>query len=335
MTSAVIEFKNVSKVYPGGIKGVDQVSLSILPERIVALLGTSGCGKTTTLRLINRLEPATSGRILVRGQDVASQRPERLRRSIGYVIQEGGLLPHLDVAANVAVVPQLLGWPRRQVQGRVAEILDLVALPAREFGRRFPRELSGGQRQRVGVARALAADPDILLMDEPFGALDPRTRETLQDEFLRLQARLRKLVVIVTHDIKEASKLADEILLMDHGQVAQRGSIRDLFLHPADERVRSFLGGRPAALALEAFRLRHVLPRIPPCLGSGTRRRIDLDWPLGHVLADLAELPDDASVTADGTTYAASAIRNAILEDFRALEASELAKVPTKEGHSS
>src|SRR5262249_39704410 len=169
---------------------VDHVSLDIPRGRIVALLGTSGCGKTTTLRLINRLEEATSGQILVRGQDICRQRPERLRRSIGYVIQEGGLFPHFTVSRNVAVVPRLLGWPAQRIGQRVAQVLDLVGLPENKFGERMPAELSGGQRQRVGVARALAADPDILLMDEPFGALDPGTREAIQDEFLRLHAQL-------------------------------------------------------------------------------------------------------------------------------------------------
>src|SRR5262249_32161819 len=168
-----VELKNVTKIFPGGVRAVDGVSFTVPAGQIVALLGSSGCGKTTTLRLINRLEEASGGQVLVRGQDVRSQRPELLRRSIGYVIQEGGLFPHLDVSANVATVPQLLGWQRERVRRRVGEVLEMVGLPESYFGRRMPGELSGGQRQRVGVARGLAADPDILLMDEPFGALDP------------------------------------------------------------------------------------------------------------------------------------------------------------------
>jgi osmoprotectant transport system ATP-binding protein len=237
-----VELRDVSKAFTGGTRAVDGVSLQIPAGRVVALLGPSGGGKTTTLRLINRLEEPTRGQVLVRGEDVRRQRPERLRRSIGYVIQEGGLFPHLNVSANVATVPKLLGWPRGRIRERVGAVLDMVGLPQSQFGRRMPAQLSGGQRQRVGVARALAADPDLLLMDEPFGALDPGTREALQDEFLRLQARLKKTVVLVTHDLAEAGKLADEIVLMDSGQIIQRGSFQDLIQRPADNRVRGFLG---------------------------------------------------------------------------------------------
>ncbi len=237
-----VELRQVSKVFPGGVKAVDGVSLTVPVGRVVALLGPSGGGKTTTLRLINRLEDATAGTVLVRGQDVRSQRPEVLRRSIGYVVQEGGLFPHQNVSANVATVPRLLGWPRPRVRQRVGEVLEMVGLPESQFGPRRPAELSGGQRQRVGVARALAADPDLLLMDEPFGALDPGTREAIQDEFLALQNRLRKTVVLVTHDIAEAGRLAEEIVLIDHGRVVQDGSLRDLLLHPATDAARAFLG---------------------------------------------------------------------------------------------
>jgi osmoprotectant transport system ATP-binding protein len=237
-----VELRAVSKVFADGTRAVDDVSLQIPAGRVVALLGPSGGGKTTTLRLINRLEEPTQGQVLVRGEDVRRQRPERLRRSIGYVIQEGGLFPHLNVSANVATVPKLLGWPRNRVRQRIGAVLEMVGLPQTEFGRRMPAQLSGGQRQRVGVARALAADPDLLLMDEPFGALDPGTREALQDEFLRLQARLKKTVVLVTHDLAEAGKLADEIVLIDRGLIVQRGSFQDLIHQPADDRVRGFLG---------------------------------------------------------------------------------------------
>src|SRR5262245_3516625 len=223
-----VELRQVSKAFAGNVKAVDEVTLPIAAGRVVALLGPSGCGKTTTLRLINRLEEPTSGAVLVRGQDVRGQRPEVLRRSIGYVIQEAGLFPHLNVSANVATVPRLLGWDRQRVRRRVAEILELVGLPEAQFGRRAVAALSGGQRQRVGVARALAADPDILLMDEPFGALDPGTRESIHDAFLRLNAQLRKTVVLVTHDIAEAGRLADEIVLLDRGRIVQRSSLRDL-----------------------------------------------------------------------------------------------------------
>jgi osmoprotectant transport system ATP-binding protein len=239
-----VELRHVRKVYAGGVQAVDDLSLRIPSGRIVALLGPSGCGKTTTLRLINRLEEPSSGTVLVRGQDVRQQPEASLRRSIGYVIQEGGLFPHWNVTANVATVPRLLGWPRERIATRVGEVLDLVGLPESQFGRRMPAELSGGQRQRVGVARALAADPDLMLMDEPFGALDPGTREALQDEFKALHARLGKTVVIVTHDIDEAGRLADDIVLLDHGKILQEGTVRDLVERPASTAVTAFLGRR-------------------------------------------------------------------------------------------
>jgi osmoprotectant transport system ATP-binding protein len=310
-----VELVQVTKVYANGQRAVELVSLEIPTGGTVALLGTSGCGKTTTLRLINRLEEPTAGRVLVRERDVRDQRPEQLRRSIGYVIQEGGLFPHMDVAANVATVPKLLGWPRDRVSLRVAEVLELVGLPEREFGRRMPSELSGGQRQRVGVARALAADPDILLMDEPFGALDPGTREAVQDEFLELQARLHKTVVFVTHDMAEAAKLADEIVLMDHGRIVQRGPLSDLLLRPADDRVREFLGRHRQSLALEALRLIDILDGLTSVAAASAALRISSGLRLGRVLADLAGAESDAVVLVDGGDrgYSVSSLRAKIV----------------------
>jgi osmoprotectant transport system ATP-binding protein len=321
--SLAVELRNVSKVHAGGIKAVDGVTLQVPPGRIVALLGPSGSGKTTTLRLINRLEEASGGQVLVRGEDILRQRPEALRRSIGYVIQEGGLFPHCDVATNVATVPRLLRWPRRQVRLRVGEVLDMVGLPQATFGRRMPAQLSGGQRQRVGVARALAADPDILLMDEPFGALDPGTREAIQDEFLRLHARLRKAVVLVTHDVAEAGKLAEEIVVLDHGKIVQRGSLRDLLLRPAGDAVRSFLGAHTQGLALEALRLGQLLPELPAVPVAADSLRLSPDLPLAQVLVTLAEADEHATVLVGEDArhaYRAQAIRAMILTDLRATQ---------------
>jgi osmoprotectant transport system ATP-binding protein len=313
-----VELRAVRKVF-GGVAAVDGVSLRVPPGRVVALLGPSGCGKTTTLRLINRLEEATAGEVLVRGQDVRRQRPELLRRSIGYVIQEGGLFPHFNVAANVATVPRLLGWPAERVRRRVGEVLEMVGLPESKFGRRLPAELSGGQRQRVGVARGLAADPDLLLMDEPFGALDPGTREALQDEFLRLNARLHKTVVIVTHDIAEAGKLAGDVVLMDGGRVVQQGPLPDLLLRPADERVRAFLGRQGQGLALEVLRLRHVLPGVSAVPPAADSLRLDPDLPLGRVLVVLADAGEGATVVVEGDpgrAYPAQGLRAALVADL-------------------
>jgi osmoprotectant transport system ATP-binding protein len=318
--AAAVELLHVTKVYPPGIKAVDDVELRVEAGRVVALLGASGCGKTTTLRLINRLEEPTAGRVLVRGQAVHEQQPAQLRRSIGYVIQEGGLFPHVNVWANVATVPRLLGWSRDRVHRRVAEVLDLVGLSEGEFGRRMPGELSGGQRQRVGVARALAADPDILLMDEPFGALDPGTREMVQDEFRQLQAKLHKTVVLVTHDISEAGRLADEIVLMDAGQIVQRGELRDLLAQPANDRVRSFLGRRRQGLALEALRLGQILLGLERVSPHTSSIRLSADLRLGQVLAQLLHAEPRAVVAVDSDAdcgYWASQIRQRILEDLR------------------
>jgi osmoprotectant transport system ATP-binding protein len=320
-----VELKEVTKVY-GDVGAVDRVSLRVAPGQVVALLGPSGCGKTTTLRLINRLEEVTTGQVLVRGQDVRAQRPERLRRSIGYVIQEGGLFPHLSVSENVATVPRLLGWPRGRVAARVGEVLGMVGLPEAQFGRRMPSELSGGQRQRVGVARALAADPDLLLMDEPFGALDPGTREALQDEFLRLRERLGMAVVVVTHDIAEAGKLAGEIVLMDHGRIIQQGPLRELLLRPASARVRQFLGSQAQALALDVLRLRDLLPAVPgepPGPAPASPLAMSSDLRLGQVLVALADAGDATPVLVDGDAgrrYAARALRERILTDLRQAE---------------
>jgi osmoprotectant transport system ATP-binding protein len=319
--SPAVEMRQVSKVYANGVRAVDDLSFTVAAGRIVALLGASGCGKTTTLRLINRLEESTAGTIRVRGQDVRGQRPELLRRSIGYVIQEGGLLPHRDIASNVALVPRLLGWPRQRVRQRVAEVLELVGLPEAQFGRRLPAELSGGQRQRVGVARALAADPDLLLMDEPFSALDPGTREGLQDEFLRLHHQLGKTVVIVTHDIAEAGRLASEIVLLDRGRIVQRGTLRDLLVRPADVRVRAFLGRRGPDLALDVLQLRHVLDDLPPAPASADALPLSASLSLGQALASLAAAREDVVLVKDGTTarsYAARALRERIAADVAA-----------------
>src|SRR5262245_22547211 len=296
-----VERRKVSKVFGGSTRAVDDVTLQIPAGRVLALLGPSGCGKTTTLRLVNRLEEPSQGQVLVRGQDVCRQRPELLRRSIGYVIQEGGLFPHQNVATNVATVPRLLGWPRDRIGRRVTEVLELVGLPEGQFGRRMPAELSGGQRQRVGVARALAADPDVLLMDEPFGALDPGTREAIQDEFLALNERLRKTVVIVTHDVAEAGRMAEEIVLLDHGRVIQQGSLRDLLLRPAGERVRAFLGRRAQWLALEVLRLRDVVQDVATAPPAADSLRLKADLPLGRALIALADAGETVAIVDDGT----------------------------------
>lgn len=253
----MIRLENVSKRF-GDYLAVDDVSLEVPEGELVVLIGPSGSGKTTCLRMINRLIEPSAGRILVGGEDVSAQDPQELRRGIGYVIQSVGLFPHLTVGQNVQVVPSLLGWPRRRSAARADELLSTVGLDPDTYRDRYPRELSGGQQQRVGVARALAVDPPVLLMDEPFGAVDPLTRERLQDEFLELQRRLRKTVVFVTHDIKEAVKLADRICLMNEGRVEQYATPEELLRQPRNRFVRQFVGSDRALTRLSRISVAEV-----------------------------------------------------------------------------
>lgn len=248
MTEQVrIELKHVSKRF-GGDTAVDDLSLAIATGELCVLVGTSGCGKSTTLRMINRLIEHSDGEIHIDGQPIREINEQALRRRIGYAIQSTGLFPHWTVARNIGLVPRLLKWPAERIEKRTRELMALLGLKESEFADKYPHQLSGGQAQRVGVARALAADPDILLMDEPFGALDPITREALQDELLRLQARLSKTIVFVTHDMEEALKLADRIVVMHRGNIIQQGSPKELLSAPADAFVESLLGGRDRGL---------------------------------------------------------------------------------------
>jgi osmoprotectant transport system ATP-binding protein len=241
----LIEFQGVHKSFTGpdgrAVVAVDGVDLKIDSGETVCLVGPSGCGKTTTLKLINRLLDPTSGRVLLDGRDAAQRDVVELRRRIGYVIQSGGLFPHMSVAANIGLLCELEGWGAERIRARVDELLTLVNLEADAIRDRFPSELSGGQRQRVGVARALALDPELLLMDEPFGALDPITRVQIHDEFERLESLLHKTVVIVTHDIDEAFRLADRVALMEGGRIVQVGSEADFRERPASEFVKDFI----------------------------------------------------------------------------------------------
>jgi osmoprotectant transport system ATP-binding protein len=237
-----LQLEDVHKRFASGPAALDGVSLALAEGRLLVLLGRSGSGKTTALRTINRMVDPDQGRVSVLGRDTTDWDPITLRRRIGYVIQEGGLLPHLSVGDNVALVPRLLGWDEERRRQRTQELLGLVGLPPETFAARLPRQLSGGERQRVGLARALAADPPVLLMDEPFGALDPLTRRRLQDEFRALQARLHKTVVLVTHDVPEALRLGDEVAVMDAGRVLQHGPPAEIRDAPREGFVRDFVG---------------------------------------------------------------------------------------------
>jgi osmoprotectant transport system ATP-binding protein len=236
----MIELDHVSHIV-GGRRIVDGVTLTVAQGEFCALVGSSGSGKSTTLKMINRLVPVSDGAIRVDGKDIAQANPEELRRSIGYVIQSIGLFPHWNVADNIATVPRLLGWPEDNRKRRVAELLDLLRLDAAE-GAKYPHQLSGGQQQRVGVARALAANPTILLMDEPFGALDPITRTALQTELAAIHKRLGKTILFVTHDIDEALRLADRVAIIDGGRLIQVGTPEEILANPASDFVRDFVG---------------------------------------------------------------------------------------------
>jgi osmoprotectant transport system ATP-binding protein len=249
---ATIEFQHVTRIYPdAATPAVNDVSFIVPEGALCMLVGTSGSGKTTLLRMVNRLIDPTSGQILIDGVPTTTQDPIALRRGIGYVIQQVGLFPHMTVEENVRVVPSILGKSAREMRGRVDELLTLVGLDPDAYRARYPRQLSGGQQQRVGLARALAADPDILLMDEPFGALDAITRERLQDELLRIQRELRKTVLFVSHDVSEAFRLGDQVVVMHDGKLVQVGSPVDLISHPADDFVRQLVGADSTLRQLE------------------------------------------------------------------------------------
>ena len=269
----MIDLDALTKSFPGSPRpAVDRLTLSIPAGEVCVLIGPSGCGKTTTMRMINRMIEPDAGTIMVEGRDVLHVDPVELRRSIGYVIQQVGLFPHWSIADNIATVPRLLGWDATRTGARVDELLSLVGMEPAQYRQRFPRELSGGQKQRVGVARALAADPPVMLMDEPFGALDPITRTRLQEEFLRILRGLKKTIVFVTHDIDEAIKMGDRIAIMRDGKLVQYDAPEAILARPADAFVDEFVGSDralkrlaliPAAnIAIDAAGARDASPRL-------------------------------------------------------------------------
>jgi osmoprotectant transport system ATP-binding protein len=258
----MIQLDGLTKVYAtpqGPVAAVDRVSLEVGDGETCVLLGPSGCGKTTTLRMINRLVAPTSGKVTIGGRDTGTVDPVELRRTIGYVIQQIGLFPNMTVAENIGVVPRLLGWSAERRRRRAEELLAMLALDPAQFLDRYPNELSGGQAQRIGVARALAADPPVLLMDEPFGALDPVNREVIQDEFLRMQRKLRKTVLFVSHDIDEAVKMADRIAIFRAGRLVQYAAPDTMLAHPADDFVASFVGSDRTLKRLRLIRVREIM----------------------------------------------------------------------------
>ncbi|MFC9744950.1 ABC transporter ATP-binding protein [Streptomyces niveus] len=332
----MIRFEQVGKVYPDGTTAVDGLSFEVCEGELVTLVGPSGCGKTTTMMMVNRLIEPTSGRILVGGEDISGVDPVRLRRRIGYVIQQVGLFPHRTVLDNTATVPALLGWKKQRARERAAELLDLVGLDPKVYGPRHPAQLSGGQRQRVGVARALAADPPVLLMDEPFGAVDPVTRERLQNEFLNLQATVRKTVLMVTHDIEEAVRMGDRIAVYGQGRIEQFDRPGAVLGTPATPYVAEFVGADRGLKRLSVTTIEPADLEQPPVArldepaagAAGRLREAGANWAV--VLAGGGEL--HGWVSADALEHACG--RGTVGDRARRMEAWVPVGAPLKQAFS-
>ena len=300
----MIDIEHVGKAYDGRAVVAD-LTLSVPKGALCVLLGPSGCGKSTTLRMINRLVPFDRGIIRLGGEDVLSTPPEALRRRIGYAIQSTGLFPHWRVEDNIATVPRLNGWSAERVRERVTELLTLLRLDPEIYRRKYPHQLSGGEQQRVGVARALAADPDVLLMDEPFAAVDPITRDALQSELIRVHRATGKTIVFVTHDIEEALRLATVIAIMDRGRLAQTGTPLDIIEHPASDFVRDFVGVQ--GIGLKLLSVRRVADRMRSG-GAADGAAIGADATLADALAEMVSRRVDRLPVADGNGTAVGVI---------------------------
>ncbi|MFP4589766.1 MAG: betaine/proline/choline family ABC transporter ATP-binding protein [Candidatus Bipolaricaulota bacterium] len=259
----MIKLEHVSKVYQDGTQAVDDVSFEVEEGALCVLLGPSGCGKTTTMKMINRLIPITEGHIYIDGTDNTEMDQNELRRKMGYAIQEIGLFPHMTVGENIATVPTLEGWSSQEKKKRTKELLELMGMKPEEFVNKYPSELSGGQRQRVGVARSLGADPPIMLMDEPFGAIDPITRDRLQDEFLKIQSEIQKTIVFVTHDINEAIKMGDLVALLKDGELIQYSTPAELLARPENRFVRNFVGSDRTLKSLRLMKVEQAMKKSP------------------------------------------------------------------------
>lgn len=308
----MIRFQHVEKRYPGQPQpAVCDLTLTVPTGSVCVLIGPSGCGKTTILKMVNRLIEPTAGSIAVFDQDILTVNPVELRRGIGYVIQHVGLFAHMTIFDNIATVPRLLGWAPSRIAQRVDELIALVGLDPDLFRHRFPRQLSGGQGQRIGVARALAADPPVMLMDEPFGAIDPITRERLQDEFLGIQRKIRKTIIFVTHDIDEAIRMGDVVAILKDGRVLQYDTPDRILAQPADEFVASFLGTGRALRRLDLVRVGTVMA---PGAGDGLRLAIAEDAALKEALSTMLAEDLSALTVVDGTGAPVGLVT---LEDIR------------------
>lgn len=313
-----LEFRHVSKTYSTGSPAVDDVSFAVAQGEFAVILGPSGCGKTTLLKMVNRLQEPSAGEVLVGGRDTRAIEPTALRRSIGYVIQQVGLFPHMTVAQNVAVVPELLGWHSDKIQARLQTLLELVRLPFAEYGVRYPAELSGGQQQRVGLARALGADPGLLLMDEPFGALDAIERARLQSELAGLQRQLGKTVVFVTHDVDEALRLADRIVIMRSGKLVQADKPHVILARPADSFVAELVNSNDVVRRMSVICVREVV--VPAANESDAAGPvIDANADLRNAFSQLLLSGSDSARVADENRVIGRVTIDRILESARTL----------------
>lgn len=283
----MIELQHVSKHYKN-TRAVDDISLTVNEGETVVLLGTSGCGKTTTLRMVNRLTEPTSGKILVNGQNIMEQPQEKLRRGIGYVLQHTGLFPHYTIAENIAIVPRLMKWDEQKIHQRTKELLEKLQLDPLTYSAQYPEQLSGGQQQRVGLARALAADPPVLLMDEPFGALDPVTRAGIRKEFKQLDELKRKTILMVTHDVQEAFELGDKICLMDKGSIVQMGKPAELLFKPANDFVETFLKDQRFQLELQTITINDIWNDLRDCTSPANEPALDTATDLWSALETIS-----------------------------------------------
>ena len=295
-----ILFEHVSKQYPGTkTPAVDDVSLEISEGSFVVLLGPSGCGKTSLLKMVNRLIEPTTGKISLNGEDIRSMAVTTLRRQIGYVIQQVGLFPHMTVAQNIAIVPELVKWPRGIIDARIDELLEMVQLPL-DFRYRYPAQLSGGQQQRIGLARALAANPEVMLMDEPFGAIDAITRTSLQDQMVVLQQRLRKTILFVTHDVDEALKLADKVVILFRGRLVQNATPCDLLNRPANDFVSQLINSNDRIRQFSLLRVEMVMSNLPKGGALKDQTEVAVGSNLRQVLSAILRPGVDAVTIVDG-----------------------------------
>ncbi|MCK7616189.1 ABC transporter ATP-binding protein [Roseibium sediminicola] len=320
----MIRLDELTKVFgtpAGDITAADRIDMEVPEGEICVLLGPSGCGKTTTMKMVNRLVEPTSGRIFIDGTDVTKTDPITLRRRIGYVIQQIGLFPNKTVEENICAVPDLLGWDRKKSRSRAAELLELVALDPAVFLKRFPKELSGGQQQRVGVIRALAADPPVMLMDEPFGAIDPINREVIQDEFLRMQSEIKKTIMFVSHDIDEAVKMADRIAIFDSGKLIQYDTPDDLLAHPKNNFIADFVGGDRTLKRLRLITVEEAMMKDPP--------RVTADDSLSDAVAKMEEHGHQSIIMVGPRGRARGAIRLSDARGQKGRVGEHYSKLPT------